>query len=821
MNQIGSSAVWSVGGLLVAIVTVIFVGDLLVLSLTERWWQHSMGVWTEILIDDTALSVLCGAVLVPVLRGWRRRVRLAERAMDIASDGFLVAAADGRLLRVNEGYRAMSGLDAEALAAMKLPDLQHADSPARLAEHLEAARRDGVSRADALYLGPGGNPLPVQITTAWLADLGCFAAFVRDESARVAVETKLREQAAATRRLLDAMAEGVLGFDDDGRCTFANRSAARLLGYRSSGALIGRRLASFFDGSASVGAHQWLKVADQAGSREMTMRRVDGDRLAVECACHPIEAEFQSQGHVLTFMDIGARVQAHADRDRTMQQLRDTFELAPVGMARVALDGRYLDANTAFAEMLGLERRDLLAGRLQDATLPDDAAGEAANVQRLLRGQVQRYSAEKRYRHADGSVVWVLQAMALVRDASQRPDYLIAVAKDISARKQAETALRAADVALRANAAKTHFLSRMSHELRTPLNAVLGYAQLLRMDERHPLAPGAAQKVDGIEQAGAHLLALISDVLDLSRIEAGQLAVTPSVVDLAAVAAECLDMLRAQADAVGVGLAVQSPSDTMPPLAQADRLRLRQVLINLVTNAIKYNRPGGSATVAWMRLPSHWKVRVIDDGIGMTEAQMAHLFEPFNRLGAERSGIEGTGIGLALARHLVELMGGELQVSSRTGAGTSVSLTLPLADGESVPALESHAATRPASLASLRVLYAEDNEVNVELVRGALLARPAFALQVATSGAQALAMARTDPPELMLMDMHLGDTTGLELASLLLADPRTRRIRLVALSADALPAQIELALRHGFEAYLTKPVDFKRLLRLLDEAAAR
>lgn len=808
---------WSVGGLIAAIVAVIFLGDLLVPAVTERWWQHRLGVWSEILLDDAALSLLCAAALVPVLRGWQRRVRIAERAMDIASDGFLVARADGQLLRANDGYRTMTGLDPQALTAMKLVDLQHQDSPIQLADHLAEAQREGVSRAEALHARSDGASIPVQLTTAWLADVGCFAAFVRDESARVAIEDRLREQGLATRRLLDAMAEGVLGFDDTGCCTFANRSAALLLGHRGPAALTGKPLTALFDGPAALALRGWLETTAPADKRELTMRRVDGGTLVAECAWHPIEHEARSQGHVLTFIDIGERVRARAERDQTMQQLHDTFELAPVGMARMALDGRFLGVNSVFAELLGMERDKLLASRWQDVTPLDDVAVETAGFQSLMRGEMPRFSAEKRYRRTSDGFVWVLQAVALVRDGASSPSYFIAVAKDIGARKAAEAALRAADVALRANAAKTQFLSRMSHELRTPLNAVLGYAQLLRMDPQQ-LSPDAAHKVDGIEQAGIHLLALINDVLDLSRIEAGQLAVAPECVDLNEVCTECVGMLRTQAEASGIELQPQQSGDR-PAMVLADRLRLRQVLINLLSNAIKYSQPGGRVIVDWTRLPSHWEVRVVDDGIGMSEVQLAHLFEPFNRLGAERSGIEGTGIGLALARHLAELMGGELHVRSSVGIGTSVSLTLRLADSAEVFPAAARAPVRPAPLRALRLLYVEDNEVNIELIRGALHDRPTFDLRIARSGAQALMMARTDPPQLMLVDMHLGDTTGLELASVLQGDVRTRGIRLVALSADALPEMIESATRQGFEAYLTKPVDFARLLALLDSAA--
>lgn len=815
------TAPWSPLALVLSVVLVIFAADMIVLTVTEKWWHHGLGEWSEILIDDAALSLLCAAVLVPFLRGWQRRAHLAERAMDIASDGFVVVGTDKRIVRCNEGYHAMLGRAGERLTGMRLSDLTPHESTAVIDAHLEEARRLGVTRNLALQSRLDGSSLPVQMTTAWLADLRCYASFVRDESARVEAEGRLRDQAAATRRLLDAMAEGVLGFDDQGRCSFANRSAARLLGHRSPSALVGRRATSFLATLPAVDDTDWLRGAEQSGSRELALRRADSALLSVDCSCHAVEQDGGPSSHVVTFIDISERIQARTERDRTARQLRDTFELAPVGMARIALDGHFAEVNGTLTETLGRARDQLLTMHWQQVTHPEDVVPETAHIRRLLRREQASYSIEKRILRGDASTIWVLQAVTLVRDADDRPDYLVAVTKDISARKEAESAVRAADLALQANAAKTQFLSRMSHELRTPLNAVLGFAQLLRLDRSHPLPAEAVRRVEQIELAGTHLLALIGDVLDLSRIEAGQLQVSPEVVDVLEVATECCTLLRAQAEAANVQLSLQGAGVHGVPrmLVRADRVRLRQVLLNLLSNAIKYNRAGGSARVEWIRNETHAEIHVVDNGIGISETQQAHLFEPFNRLGAERSSVEGTGIGLVLARYLVELMGGELRVKSRSGTGTRVELMLDCAEPGAAIEQQMRQTTRPASLGRLRVLYAEDNQVNVEIVRGALLAHPGFELHVASSGSQALDLARAVGPDVMLVDMHLGDTTGLELAAALLADPRTQHIRLVALSADALPAQINAALRLGFEAYLTKPVDIPQLLRVLEGAA--
>ncbi len=381
--------------------------------------------------------------------------------------------------------------------------------------------------------------------------------------------------------------------------------------------------------------------------------------------------------------------------------------------------------------------------------------------------------------------------------------------------QEARVAVRAADDA---NRAKSEFLSRMSHELRTPLNAVIGFAQLLRLDRKQPLADTQRNKVDLIERAGAHLLEVISDVLDLSRIEVGGLPLTLEPVPARQVMDEALNLVESMAREAGIRLISEiGPSEWR---AQADRLRLRQILVNLLSNAIKYNNPGGQVTVR-VHQPGDGLLglEVEDTGIGMTPGQQAHLFESFNRLGAERSGIEGTGIGLVIVHRLVDLMHGRIDVHSQAGAGSRFTVWLPTAcEGEAGEASQP-AAGLPleAPRAGLSVLYAEDNEVNIDLVRKVLELRPACRLVVARSGAEALALAAAARPGLLLLDMHLGDMDGFELLRRLAAIPTLTGVPRVAFSADAMSEQIDKAKASGFTAYLTKPLDVVALLRCVDE----
>ncbi|MBL8323941.1 MAG: PAS domain S-box protein [Rubrivivax sp.] len=424
--------------------------------------------------------------------------------------------------------------------------------------------------------------------------------------------------------------------------------------------------------------------------------------------------------------------------------------------------------------------------------------------------------------HADGHRFPVEVSLSPLRIGTR--SFTISAIRDVSERMRHQQALEAAQAAAeRASAAKTQFLSRMSHELRTPLNAVLGFTQLMQLDDRHPLPAPQREQVHHVERAGRHLLAMINDLLDVSRIESGALSVSLEPLDVGEVAAEALAMTSTQAREFGVLLLPAAGDTTLH--AHADRVRLRQVLINLLSNAVKYNHRGGRVELA-IRAEGRDEVAVAvaDTGIGMNEQQLAQLFQPFNRVGAERGPVEGTGIGLVIARRLAEMMGGRLEVASHSGVGSVFTLTLRAAAAVHAPARAERGepvAAGTADAASLDVLYVEDNTINVEIIAAALRLRPAWRLRHAASGAEAIAQVQRARPDLLLVDMHLGDMTGLEMVASLERHPALAGITRVAISADALPRKVRQALDAGFERYLTKPLDVKALLRCLDDVAAR
>ncbi|MDP2005996.1 MAG: PAS domain-containing sensor histidine kinase [Rubrivivax sp.] len=310
---------------------------------------------------------------------------------------------------------------------------------------------------------------------------------------------------------------------------------------------------------------------------------------------------------------------------------------------------------------------------------PEDLPPMLDALHAHLDGDTDSYAAEFRLRAADGSWRWVLSRGRVVqRDAAGAPLRVVGTLTDLTDQRELQAVRLARDRAEAANRAKTAFVSRMSHELRTPLNAVLGFAQLLGQRLGDGDIESQRTYVGHIEKAGWHLLEMINDVLDLSRAESGQLTLRPEAVDLAAAWQDVITLLQPLAQRQGVQIA---PA-TLPPQAavRADRARLQQVLGNVLSNAVKYNHAGGSVALTVTAAATAWRLRLSDTGQGIPSAQMPHLFEAFNRLGREDSGVEGVGIGLVLTRRLVEQMGGSITVSSTVGSGTSVDIVLPRAD---------------------------------------------------------------------------------------------------------------------------------------------
>jgi PAS domain S-box-containing protein len=516
--------------------------------------------------------------------------------------------------------------------------------------------------------------------------------------------------------------------------------------------------------------------------------------------------------------EIGERAQVQQALAQSEARLRSIVDNVPTGVMFMDPAGRILDANPHLLRLLQHTRAALVERSLGELAHPQDMPGVVEDRQRLLRGQNEVVRRQMRLATAGGGWLTVQGAATALRGPDGRVQRVVAVLEDISERlrlQASEQALREAEAASRA---KSDFVSRMSHELRTPLNAMIGFSQLLGLDRDPALAPHQREWVQHILRAGWHLLEMINETLDLARIEAGAVQLHQAPTAVQPLAEGCRSMVAASAQARGVTLHEEIAHDAASVVA--DPLRLKQVLLNLLSNAVKYNREGGSAVLRTRRVDEAWvEISVQDTGIGLSASQLDSLFQPFNRLGRENSGIEGTGIGLVISRRLAQLMGGELNVTSTPGEGSTFTLRLRHAE-TGADAAPQRGVLPSASYRERRIHYVEDNATNVEVMRGILAQRPQVTLEVSVLGLDGLGALRVQPPDLILLDMQLPDISGLELLRHLKNDDELAGIPVVVVSADATPGRMQEALTLGAAHYVTKPVDVGAFLALVDDLLA-
>jgi len=493
------------------------------------------------------------------------------------------------------------------------------------------------------------------------------------------------------------------------------------------------------------------------------------------------------------------------------------FNDAACGMAVVSHEGKWLNVNKAFCRLLGYRKEDLLNKSFHDITHPDDLADEEQFLPLMAANKTRNFQKEKRYIHKNGNTVWALLSVSSVYDEDGNIPFVINQIFDITPRKKIEfELLKAKEEAIHANKAKSYFLSRMSHELRTPLNAILGFADLLNLTAEE----SSQAYVGQIQKAGKHLLDLINEVLEIARIESGGMSLSMEATNADALIEESMNLLAPMAAKHNISLE-HSLTDTCS--VNADPQRFKQVMINLLSNAIKYNSEGGRVLVRSKQTAGYVSIEVQDEGKGISSEHLNDIFLPFNRLGAEQTTIEGTGIGLTLSKHLVEAMGGSIHIKSELGLGSTFEVRFKCAQeaAELIVQNKQDSSSPFTHEQEIMIVYVEDNISNRGLMNSIMNRVPNMHLSMANDGTEGLELIKTSVPDVVLLDLHMPGLSGEDVLKELKADSLTANIPVVIVSADATPNRIEDLKQSGASAYLTKPIEVRDLLKTLKEITSK
>ena len=629
----------------------------------------------------------------------------------------------------------------------------------------------------------------------------------------------------SSRQIFDEAPIGMALVGLDRRFTRANASLCAMMGYAEEELTRRTPLDITHPDDVETSALHADAMIDGEAAHSLEKRyvRKGGDVLWTTRTATVIRDESGQPRHCLIM------VEDITDRKRAEQAVRDSQHAVEAAhhqkqlimdnsqdvICTIGEDGRFVTVNAACEELWGYSAAELIGREYITLVHPDDRAKTEAVATQLMSGQkVTDFT--NRYIRKDQGLVDVLWSISW----SEADRIVFCVAHDVTERLRNEQALREAkEEADRANRAKSEFLSRMSHELRTPLNAILGFGQLL---ERQSPNDAHRKKVGHIITAGRHLLGLINEILDISRIEAGNLQLSMEPVRLGDAVAEAIDLVRPMATDEEIDLSAAANLDA-DCFVRADRQRLKQVLLNLLSNAIKYTPAGGRVSVSYgASTQGTVRLQVRDTGRGISADKLARIFTPFDRLGAEQSEVEGTGLGLALCQRLLEAMQGSLGVQSNPGNGSTFWFDVPAAQSPlanvTMPIRDTlEDRPEPASERKRKILYIEDNLPNLSLVEQMLAELPGIELLTAIQGRLGFDLAIKHNPDLILLDLHLPDLPGWEVLKQLKRHLATSHIPVVVISADATRRQVDRLMAAGAHSYLTKPLEMAEFYRTIEE----
>jgi len=653
-----------------------------------------------------------------------------------------------------------------------------------------------------------------------------------DETAEVLA----RQEAEGTQHLLRLTTDSVPAFigyhDRETRFRYANSFYKRVVGGETDD-LIGKTIADVFGQEMAHECDNYIQRAlgGQTVKYDAEFKTLDGQILRTETNFIP---DFDDDGTVDGFfvmsLDITERKRAEEERERTRLALEAAQRLAHIGSFERTFEPEQFFWTRELYHIHGLDPNGppVTYELFLQHVHPSDRARVRRVLDKAMRTQQRTFSLEYRAVRPDGVERNVAASGEFTYNSDGSALSLIGSIQDITTQKRIQAALERAKLdAETANRAKTEFLSSMSHELRTPMNAVLGYAQLLLQNKKEPISTRQQRQINQILKSGQHLLNLINDILDLSRIESGRVELALKDLELEKIINECLSLVEAMATRNHI--TIQNQTRHKPALTvHCDDVRLKQALVNLLSNAIKFNRPGGRVIIDQeKRRDGAVRISITDTGNGIPASRHRELFEPFSRLDATQRGIEGTGIGLAISKQLIERMGGRVGFTSESGVGSTFWIEVPSAahdtgdaENPSAAAADLEPAFKLASSGRRQLLYVEDDESNLRLLEEVISHIPNLSLLAAPDAESGILVAMEARPDIIVMDINLPGMSGFEAIERLKRQPETQNIPVIALSAAAMSKDIQKGAEAGFFAYLTKPFVIDELLTTIDQALA-
>ena len=810
-------------------------------------------------IRDRDAQVI-GAVLVfrnvteeyAVQQTLRDSTALTQTILNTVADGIITLHAIGGIVEtVNPATERMFGYTVAELVGQNVStlipelDLDQRKGSLEYYSASDEARASGLGR-EVVGRRKDGSVFQMEMAVSemWLGGQRYFTGILRDITARKQAEAALVKAGALQSAIFNSANFSSIATDAKGVIQIFNVGAERMLGYTAADVMNKITPAEISDSQEVIARAKELSIELGTpiapgfealvfkASRgiediyELTYIRKDGSRFpAVVSVTALRDAQDTIIGYLLIGTDNTARKQIEAEQKILDQRLRDqqfyTRSLIESNVDAIMTtdpSGIISDVNKEMEALTGCTRDELIGAPFKNY-FTDPARAEASIKQVLREKKVTNYELTVRAR--DGKETVVSFNASTFYDRDRRLQGVFAAARDVTERKRLDQELESAkSLAEKANLAKSDFLSSMSHELRTPLNAILGFAQLLESGLPQPTSTQTV-RLHQIIKAGWYLLELINEILDLALIESGKLLLSREPVALIDVILECQAMIEPQAQQRDIKLTFLPFDHSW--FASADRTRVKQVLINLLSNAIKYNREHGTVEVKCTESSSERiRISIKDSGVGLAPEKLEQLFQPFNRLGQEAGTEEGTGIGLVVTKQLIELMGGSIGVKSTVGIGSEFWIELirdfaPQFVAENSPPTELALKTLGGAVPRT-MLYVEDNPANLMLVEQIIENHPHIHMLSARDAKEGITLAGTHLPDVILMDINLPGLSGFQALKILRADTVTAHIPIVAISANAMPRDIEKGLEAGFFRYLTKPININEFMNALASA---